>query len=140
MRKSALKYTYKAKEFSVVAEAVLQLFLAYLTVSYLPSQKYLHITSTKSNLILTEEKIKNGEIIAGIIDGLSLRTPWLSTCLMKVLTAHKMFDRRNISHIIHFGIKKNSSCELNAHAWLSVADAVLIGGENLNDFHEILRF
>lgn len=140
MKKSAPKYTMKANEVSVVAEALLQLFLAYLTVTCLPSRKYLHTTSTKLNLILTEEKIKNGEIIAGVIDGLSLHTPWLSTCLMKVLAAHKMFDRRKITHIIHVGIKKNSSCELNAHAWLSVADEILIGGDNLNDFHEILRF
>lgn len=86
---------------------------------------------------LEGKKIPHDKIIAGVINGLVARTPWKSTCLVKALAAHKMLKRRNISSRIHFGVKKSSDNDFEAHAWLSVGDKVIIGGENLEDFVEL---
>lgn len=76
-------------------------------------------------------------LITNIINGLSLRTPWKSTCLVKALAAQKMFSKRHIPHSIHFGVKKNDSGKLEAHAWVSVHGTVVIGGESLGEFVEL---
>ena len=83
---------------------------------------------------------ENPAIIARLIDSLALRLPWKSTCLVRVLAAHRMFNRRKINHKIHFGVKKNESDNLEAHAWLSAGDEIILGGGNLDEFHEMKPF
>lgn len=48
-----------------------------------------------------------------------------------------MLGRRGIIHKIHFGVKKKSTNNLEAHAWLSVGDNVIIGQGNLDEFAEL---
>lgn len=79
-------------------------------------------------------------LITNIINGLSTRTPWKSTCLVKALAASKMLSKRHIPHSIHFGMKKNDSGNYEAHAWVSASGRVLIGGENVEEFKEVGRF
>lgn len=78
--------------------------------------------------------------IAKVVNGLSLRTPWKSTCLVKALAAHKMFSKRHIPHSVHFGMKKNESGKFEAHAWVSTGGRVVIGGENSGEYREVGRF
>lgn len=91
-------------------------------------------SSTMNSLI--ESSIK----ISGVINGLSTRTPWRSTCLVKALAAHKLLEKRGISSKVHFGVKKDLKKGFEAHAWLSVAGKALIGGENLTDYNETSIF
>jgi len=126
-------------ELSIAFEAFFQLLLQRFKVSFLPSRKYLPSTSKNSSIFLKPEKLEIAKKIANVTTGLSTRTPWSSTCLVKVLATHKMLRKRKIPHTIHIGINTNLSNGFNAHAWLSVTDEVIIGGENLNSFKEISR-
>ena len=129
-----------AKELLLVPEAFWEILIARIKVSYLPSSKYLHLNCGTKTISPTRKKLESVKLIASTINGLSSRTPFPSTCLVKVLAAHKLLEKRNISHTVHFGVKKDSSKVLNAHAWLSVANEIIIGGGDLDDFNEISRF
>jgi len=74
------------------------------------------------------------KLIASIVNGLALRTPWRSTCLVKALAAHKMLSRRHVPHSIHFGVNIDPALGMKAHAWLSVGNGIIIGGENAGEF------
>ena len=128
-----------ADEFSIIPEAFWRLFTARVKVSFFRSVKYLPSPSQKLTIYPTQEKVKKGKTVALIINGLSLRTPWSSTCLVKVLAAHSMLKKRKIAHTLHFGVKKNTAHQLDAHAWLSVGEEKIIGDENLHFFIEISK-
>ena len=121
---------------SLIPEAFYQLLIARIKVSALKSEKYLPSARDNKN---TPSLVKNekAQTIATVINGLSVRTPWPSTCLVKVIAAHKMLSRRSLPHVLHFGVQKNSSTEIKAHAWLSVGSKIIVGGENAEAFTEI---
>jgi hypothetical protein len=123
----------------IIPEAFFQLFLERIKVSFFPSRKYLPTSEIDKNIFPSSEKIDSVKIVASVINGLSTRTPWSSTCLIKVLAAHKMLARRRIPHVLHFGVHINQSKEIKAHAWLSVASEAIIGGDNLHFYKEISR-
>jgi hypothetical protein len=77
-----------------------------------------------------------GTIIT-VINGLSLRTPWASTCLVKVLAAHKMLTKHKILHSVHFGVRRSLSSGMQAHAWLSIGSKIVIGGNTVSDFQQL---
>jgi Transglutaminase-like superfamily len=124
-------------EFFLIPEGLWELFTARIKVSLLPSQKYLPLASNSPIIILSHKKIKTGKTIAAVINGLSARTPWASTCLVQVLALHKMLLKRKIPHSLHFGIKKNSTLAFEAHAWLSLNREIVIGNTDLQLFKEI---
>lgn len=125
------------QEFLLVPEVFWKLFLARLKVSFLPSVRYLPLNSGESTILLSQEKFCKAKTIATVINGLSIRTPWSSTCLVQVLAAHKMLEKRKIPHTLHFGIKKNTLLQFDAHSWLSVGMEVILGGGNLFYYKEI---
>ena len=127
------------EEFLLVPEAVCKLFIARVKVSFFRSAKYLPLTSRESRILLSQEKLCKGKTIALVINGLSTRTPWPSTCLVQVLAAHKMLKKRKIPHTLHFGVKKNSSHKFEAHSWLSVGMEVILGDGNLSSYKEISK-
>lgn len=128
-----------ANELLIVPEAFFQLFLQRIKVSFFPSRKYLPTTKEHTNIIDASEKMERVKTIASVINGLSIRTPWSSTCLVKVLAAHKMLAKHNIPHTLYLGVNNDLSKGLNTHAWLSVANKVIIGGGNLHSFKIIAQ-
>jgi hypothetical protein len=126
-------------ELSIVPEAFTQLLIQRIKVSFLPSRKYMPASVGNISSSATNEKIASAKIIAGVINGLSIRTPFTATCLVKVLATHKMLSKRNIAHAIHCGVHINPIKKLSAHAWLSVAGKILIGGGQLGQYKEISR-
>jgi hypothetical protein len=131
------KRTLTIYEFSFVTEAFWRLFTAWLKITFLKSGKYLPKTSLNPKKSLTQEMFETGKTIAFVINGLSVRTPWTSTCLIKVIATHKMLRKRKIPHTLHFGVKKNLTNQLDAHAWLSIEKETIVGGESLHYYKEI---
>ena len=125
-------------EIKLMPEVFFNLLLYKIKVSLFPSKKYLPKKIERSGS-LTEHKKIQGNSVARIINGISIRIPWSTTCLIKVLAANKMLVKRDIPHIIHFGVKKSSDYKMEAHAWLSVNGKVLIGGENRSGFQELYQ-
>jgi hypothetical protein len=123
----------------LIPEAFLQLTIARIKVSFFHSSYYLPVFSVVNKELKTKVKISKAQIIATTINGLSTRTPFKSTCLVKVLAAHKMLIKRSIPHCLHLGILVKPNHTLNAHAWLSVSASVIIGAQNLPAFKEIYQ-
>lgn len=129
-----------AKELLLIPEAFYQLVMARIKVSVLRSQQYLPQVQNKKASAAYIENFEKLQTIATVINGLSIRTPWPSTCLVKVIAAHKMLCKRDIPHVLHFGVQINSSKEIKAHAWLSAGSKILVGGENAAGFKELSKF
>jgi len=126
-------------EVELIPEALFQLFVARLKVSFLSSVKYLKPGDSAAFSAPDVDKMDKARIIAGIIEGLSHRTPWKSTCLVKALAARWMLQKRGIGHVLHFGVAQKPDKTFEAHAWLSVNGEVILGGGNLEKFKEIKR-
>jgi Transglutaminase-like superfamily len=137
MSKFLPKRKLTTDELILIPEVFLNLLLARLKVSLFSSKKYLPFNTKEPPIFQTGKKTETAQIIAGVVNGLSARTPWQSTCLVKVLALHKLLIKRKITHTLHFGIKKNADTGFGAHAWLSVDKKIIVGEEDLQDFKEI---
>lgn len=126
-----------ATEFLLIPEVFWELFSTHIKIFFFRSARYLPSSSINPTDTLTQKKFESAKEIAIVINGISLRTPWTSTCLEKVIATHNMLKKRKIPHTLHFGVKKNSFQQLSAHAWLSVKKIVIIGGGNLDPYKEI---
>jgi hypothetical protein len=127
-------------EIALIPEALFLLFVFRLKVSYQPSRNWMPKAASDSAGKIAPDKMVNAQLVVKVIKGLESRTPWNNTCLVKALTAHKMLQRRLVNHKIHIGVELKSKNSLGAHAWLSVGDDIVLGGENLGEFHEISSF
>ena len=126
-----------ADELLLIPEAFYQLVMARIKVSVLKSQQYLPKVKNKKAPAASIKNFEMLQTIATVINGLSFRTPWPSTCLVRVIAAHKMLCKREIPHVLHFGVQINSNKEIKAHAWLSAGSKILVGGENAAGFKEL---
>ncbi len=126
-------------EIVLIPEAFLYLFVFRLKVSYQPSRKWMPKETSENLEKIGAEKMGIALLIAKVINGLTTRTPWESTCLVKSLATNRMLQQRQINHKIHIGVARSLKNHLEAHAWLSVEDEVIVGGGNLENFQEIAR-
>jgi hypothetical protein len=127
-------------EIKLIPEALFGLFLSRIKVSFRPSCQWMPKNTSTSSFQVNPQKQSKALLIAAVINGLANRTPWSSTCLVKTLTAHQMVKKREIEHTLHIGVAKNLSNNFEAHSWLSVGTQIIIGGENLDGFHELAGF
>jgi hypothetical protein len=125
------------QEYSLVPAAFIQLLIYRVKVSFLRADQYLPKTHAKKGSQQPISSFKSVQQIADVVNGVGVRTPWLSTCLVKVLAAHKMLLKKNIPHTLHFGLQKNIPGQMKAHAWLSVSNKIIIGGEEADTYKEI---
>ena len=127
-------------EIILIPETLLHLFIFRLKVSYQPSRKWMPKASKASAEEIAADKMQTALLVVNIINGLETRTPWKNTCLVKVLATRRMLQKRQINHKIHIGVAPKSNNDFDAHAWLSVGNEIILGGENLDGFHEISGF
>lgn len=82
--------------------------------------------------------------IGWAINAINRRLPWQGTCLVQAMAARRMLRRQSISNTIYFGVRSNSksdkSTTLDAHAWLSVGDCILVGKSGHKQFSVLSIF
>ncbi len=66
------------------------------------------------------------EEIIWAVRAMDRRLPF-ATCLVNGLVARYLCSRNNISSCLLIGVKKGQASELEAHAWVSVGDQIVIG-------------
>lgn len=64
--------------------------------------------------------------------------PWRSDCFPRAIAAHKLLSKRGYATTIHLGVEKNSDSGIAAHAWLTCADVVVTGGEDVDRYTEMM--
>lgn len=69
------------------------------------------------------------------------RVPWRAMCIQKGLAVQRLLRSSGVDAVLHYGARRTAdSGELQAHVWVSVADEVIVGGEDAPDFAEIAIF
>lgn len=66
--------------------------------------------------------------------------PWRAVCLQQGLALQWMLRRRGIDAVLHYGLAKEKGAKLEAHAWVSVGDNLVIGGEIASKFRCVATF
>ena len=140
MKKFIPKRKISFSEIVLIPEALLALLIYRVKVSYQPSSKWMPKATKEVTEKIEVEKMGRALLVAKVIDGLENRTPWKNTCLVKALATRRMLRKRKLNHKIHFGVAKKLNSKLKAHAWLSIGTNNILGGENLEGFHEISAF
>ena len=57
------------------------------------------------------------------------RVPWRADCLIQAIAAQSWLQKKGVPTRICVGVPNNSSNEFEPHAWLSIGDKVILGGD-----------
>ena len=69
------------------------------------------------------------------------RLPWRTMCIEKGVVAQRMLRSSGVEAILHYGARHDPVFgRLEAHVWVSVGGAAVIGGEEAAGFREIAAF
>lgn len=75
--------------------------------------------------------------IAFIVPRLAQRLPWRADCLVQAIAGQVMLSRRRVTSEIVVGTAKHPDGTFEAHAWLTCAGRVILGG-NIARFAPLL--
>ena len=63
--------------------------------------------------------------------------PWRSDCFPQAIAARMLLKRQGYKSTIHLGVEKTSPDAVAGHAWVTCADVVVVGGEDLDRYTEM---
>ena len=69
------------------------------------------------------------ERVAYAIPRVAARVPWRADCLVQASAARRWLALHRIESTIHFGVPKDKQPAFEAHAWLTVGERVVTGGD-----------
>ena len=126
-----------ATEVAVFAEAWLLLGAMALALKVLPFERVM-----RGKVPHRRGGLADGEIdrLVWAVDA-ARRRSWLrAKCIEGALALRAMLRRRGLASTLHYGIRNADGEDLEAHVWLSVGGAILIGGETSELFTEVATF
>lgn len=124
-------------------EALFSLALARAAMACLPFRRIAAWMGTPGGQTpsnATQEALRAAEEIGWAVSALGPRVPWDGRCLAQALAANYMLRRRGMEATVTFGVNKNPSGDLIAHAWLRFGSAYITGGDGENDFKILTTF
>jgi hypothetical protein len=131
------------KEWRLVVEAGGCLLAARLAVWFIPFRhlaKGLGKKMGESPTTQTERQRSEASLIGWAVRGLAQRLPWMKQCLVQAVAATWMLQRRRIPSTLYFGLAKDPSKQLKAHAWVRCGTLVLTGAHGRNQFKVVATF
>lgn len=131
------------REWRVLVEAGGWLAAARLAVWFMPFRrlaKGLGKKMAESPTTETEVQRSSAFLISWAVQGLGQRLPWMSQCLVQALAATWMLQRRCIPSTFYFGLAKDPSKQLKAHAWVRSGTLVLTGARVRDQFKVVATF
>ena len=78
--------------------------------------------------------------VSWAVSMMSRYTPWKSNCLAQAIAAKCMLQRRQVPSTLYLGIARNTSEELDAHAWLRSGKVVVTGAPEMPRFTVVSTF
>ena len=78
--------------------------------------------------------------ISWAVRAISRRLPGTRQCLVQALAAKWMLQRRRIPSTMYFGMAKDATGQLRAHAWLRSGSQVLTGSQGRQQFTVVATF
>jgi len=64
--------------------------------------------------------------------------PWRSDCFPQTIAGHELLKRQGYASKIHLGVERPNKDNIAGHAWLTCGETVVIGGEDLTRYTELL--
>jgi hypothetical protein len=90
----------------------------------------------------TEDGVQHAAVaqISWAVQAVSRRLPGMRQCLVQALAAKWMLQRRRIPSMLYFGVAKDVTGQLRAHAWLRSGSQVLTGYQGRQQFTVVATF
>ena len=86
-----------------------------------------HEAARSTNLTANDEALV--ERVAYVIPRVAARLPWRADCLIQARAAEHWLATAGIASDLHFGVPKVKQPVFEAHAWLTVGDRIVTGGD-----------
>lgn len=130
------------KHYLLFAEAWFLLAISRSMLVFLPFKKIIPVLGSVGGKVLPQVTINEpllSDIKLAIIRACRY-SPWRTMCFERALTAKMMLKRRKFVSTIFFGVYKDPTNKLNAHAWVKTGEYVITGGGNLNYYTVLSSF
>ena len=72
------------------------------------------------------------------VSAAAANVPWRSDCFPQTLAARSLLKALGYASTIHLGVDRVGGDELLGHAWLTCGETVVVGGEDLDRYTEML--
>jgi len=93
--------------------------------------------TTKDITFTNKRKLAQVSQVIGIV---SHYTFWKSDCFVKAVAAMRILKKQNIESTLYFGIAKDETGQLMAHAWLRSGPFIVTGYEGKDQFTIVNTF
>ena len=121
-------------------EAWILLHVARLVIFFVPFKKIvLLLGQLKKKVDVSQKMPVLDRVVLGINRASSLSFH-RSRCYDRALAAKWMLQIRNIHAVIYFGVAKEQESGLSAHAWVSVGERIVVGGEDAEKFTPLIWY
>ena len=133
----------KIKKFASLTSAEKKLFIeAYITLGIMRAailvlsfkritRSLEHYPEQKKPPVLDPRDLTMALAVGKAVERASSHTPWESACLVQVLSAQRMLQKRSIEGVFYLGAAKakQSREKIEAHAWLQCDHRIITGAE-----------
>ncbi|MBO3699047.1 lasso peptide biosynthesis B2 protein [Roseivirga sp. E12] len=94
----------------------------------------------ESSSDISEKESERLVRLASAIFAVSKYTSWQSNCFAQALCAHWILKGMKVDHTTYFGVKKEGTLSMKAHAWLRVGQVIITGKKGHKQFTILGRF
>jgi hypothetical protein len=121
----------------VIVEATAALAAAAAAIAFLPFRKAVKLGSRP--MPSTRSRIHGASVeeICWSVEAVARRVPWRAMCFERGLAAQWMLRRRGHDAKLVYGARLADRDGLDAHVWVTLADRILIGGEQAEEFQRL---
>lgn len=134
-------FNLSAKNKLLVLKIPILLIYFKLRLRFIPFKKIVAKLHTETDdFVLTEERTQYIHRISITLHKISNILPWRCTCLEKALAGKYLLAENNIPSTLYLGATIGHASKFAAHAWLTCADIVLIGGKEKDRYAVVGSF
>jgi hypothetical protein len=121
----------------LLRDAAVALGMASFAVAVLPFRRAIQIGS----VTLSKGQGQVGiDEVRWAVEAAAARSPWRSMCIEQGIAMQRLLRRSGIDARLHYGARPGGSAGLQAHVWVTVDDAIVIGAADVPGFAELATF
>ena len=121
---------------ALVVEAARNLLRAKIALRLLPFRRAVR----SGSVALGPVRSADVAAIVRAVEAVASRLPWRTVCFDKGLAVQRSLRRRGFDARLHYGLSAPSSGQFDAHVWVELDGAVVIGGEEAVGQHSVAVF
>ena len=128
----------------LAAEAMVLLAVFRVCLAVIPVRKIIgaitHGRAANSEAKATESGIDSARRVRWAVSAIARHSAVEFVCFPQALAGYTMLRWRNVPSTVVYGVARSQAGELQAHAWLTVGDRVVLGDESAGEFTPIERW